>query len=234
MNNISTAVVSRAGTMDFLACQSINNGVAKGFNDTCYIWNNISGFYDKTDFRIAAMDIYNGGVIAGDSISQNVLQLFTGVDDDGAPINAHWTSGQDNWGFSGLKSFNYFHIDGFIGISQVFNIYAQYDTGNYVLIGSIYGNGSYIDMNNSILIGQGLGGENPLGGAGNGQIYGYHFEVDLPVFSPLFEYISIMFVPGLNLQTMKPAFGALQINLPWGFRDIRLKAMQGYSQLIGN
>lgn len=229
----SNCVVSNAGEINFLSLKSINNGVARSYNDTTFLRNTISGFWDKTDFRIAVMDIYNGAIVAGDTISQNIFQLFTGVDDDGAPINAYWTSGQMNLGFMGLKQFNLFHIDGFIGPNQVLNIYAQWDTGNYVLIGSVYGNGKYVDQNNSISIGQGIGGTQPIGGTGNGQVIGYYFTQDIPIWTPLFQYVSIKFVPSVNLQTNKPAFGALQINANFGFRDCRIKSVKAPAYTIG-
>ena len=232
-NDFSQCVVNSVGNYDFLACKSLVNGVAKSYNDTTYVRNNISGFWDKTDLRIVVMDTYNGSIIAGDTISQNVYVLFSGVDDDGAPINAYWTSGQMNLGSMGLKQFGLFHVDGFIGPSQVFNIYAQYDTGNYVLIGSVYGNGKYVDQNNSILIGQGLNGTQPIGGAGNGQVYGYYFTQDIPIWTPLFQYVSIKFVPGINLITKQPAFGALQINANFGFRDVRIKSVKAPANTIG-
>lgn len=232
----STCAISSIGNYDFISLQSIVNGASKGHNDTTFLRNNISGFYDKTDFRISVMDTYNGAVIAGDTISQNVFQLFTGQDDDGAPINANWDSGKMNLGFMGLKQFGLFHIEGFIGPSQVLNIYAQWDSGKYVLIGSVYGNGKYVNMNNSIVIGQGIGGNNTIGGTGNGQLTGYYFTQDIPVWTPLFQYVSIRFVPGTDLSAkpVKPTFGALQINAGWGFRDCRIKSVKSPANTIGN
>lgn len=232
--SINTAVTYRAGNYDLLSMQSSLNGVPKGYNDTTFLRNTISGFYDKLDYRISCVDVYNGNLLAGDTISQNLYALFSGQDDDGSPINNYWTSGQDDFGFDGLKRFGFFHIDGYIGESQVLNIYLQFDTGQYVLIGSVYGNGKYVDMNNAVLIGLGLGGLNPVGGAGNGQIYGYHFEQDIPIWTPLFQYLSVKFIAGVNLsgKTPKPAFGALQIN-QYGVKDIRLKSTKALAQNIG-
>ena len=231
--DFDNCVVGSVGILDFLACKSLVNDVPKSYNDTTFLRNNISGFWDKTDFRIGVMDVYNGAIVAGDTLSQNAMQLFTGSDDDGAPINAHWTSGQMNLGSLGLKQFGFFHIDGFIGPDQVCNIYAQWDAGNYVLIGSVYGNGKYVDQTNSISIGQGIGGTQPIGGAGNGQVTGYYFTQDIPIWTPLFQYVSIKFVPSMNLLTNKPAFGALQINAGWGFRDTRLKSVKAPAYTIG-
>ena len=233
LNAFNYCKVHSVGNYDFLACQSVNQGTAQGYNDTCYVRNNISGFWDKTDFRISEMDVYNGTILAGDTISNNILQLFTGVDDDGAPITNHWTSGQFNLGFAGGKRFGFFYIDGFIGPSQVLNIYAQFDNGSYILIGSIYGNGQYVDPSNSVVIGQGLSGLNPIGGQGNGQVLGFHFQNAMPFWSPIFNYISISFVAGQNLQTSQPAYGGLQIN-EFGFKDCRIKSTKILPQYIGH
>lgn len=213
-NNFSQCLVGSIGNYDFLSCQSINNAIAKGYNDTCYLRNNISGMWDKTDFRVACMDSYNGTILAGDTISQNIFQLFVNVDDDGSPINNQWTGGLMNLNMSGLKRFYYFLIDIYIGISQTFNIYLQFDTGAFVLIGTVNGTDSDVDRNDSVVIGQGLSGNNVIGGAGNGQIFGYRCRRQINWVSDLFEYIAPKF------QCTK--FGALQVN-EFGFMSIRQK-----------
>lgn len=233
MNSFQFSVVARIGQKDFLACQSIINVTPQTYNDICYLRDVISGFWDKTDFRIACIDEYNGQPIAGDSLSPNILQLFTGLDDDGGPINNQWTGGQMDLGFSGGKRFNFFYIDGYIGPSQILNIYAQFDSGEYVLIGSVFGNGSHIDMNDTIVVGKSTIGANNTDSQDNGQMTGYHFERQLPFYSPIFNYVSIMFVAGENLTTNEPAYGALQINSGWGFMDCRIKTTKSQYQYVG-
>lgn len=217
LNDFSNCCVGSVGNYDFLACKSISNGVTQSYNDTCYLRNNLSGFWDKTDFRIAVMDSYNGTIVAGDTISQNVMELFVNVDDDGSPINNQWISGLMNLNMGGLKRFYYFLIDIYIGISQTLNIYAQFDTGAFVLIATVNGTDPDVDRNDSVVIGQGLSGNNPVGGSGNGQIYGYRCRRQINWVSDLFEYMAVKF------QCTK--FGALQVN-EFGVMSIRQKPLR--------
>jgi hypothetical protein len=55
-----------------------------------YVRNVFSGAWDKLDYRATCLAIYNGALLAGDPLSNNVFTLFSGFDDDESPIDNHW------------------------------------------------------------------------------------------------------------------------------------------------
>jgi len=200
------------GNYYLMSCQSIKNGVNNLVNNITYLYNKLSGFWDKLDTGFTCGASYNGQFIFGDTISNNLFQLFSGYDDDGGNINNYWISKATDCDSEGLKRVFRFLIDGYINQSQSFDIYAAYDHGNYVKIGTINGNGTYVDTSSGTLIGTDTVG---LQVVGSGAVFNaYHFRHEFPIASDIFEFVTIKFV-ATNV-------GALQIN-QFGFRDIRYK-----------
>lgn len=101
----STAVVFQWGDYDIVCLQNIRNGVADGFNGSMFVRNNLAnrGYWDKLDYSVSALGIYNGSLLSGDSLSNNLMTLFSGFDDDGSVIPNQWTSGDSNNDVQGLK-----------------------------------------------------------------------------------------------------------------------------------
>lgn len=212
-------VVKRWGNYDLLACQNKTSGVNDSANNVMFARNIISGFFDKLDYNAAVLDNYNGNLISGDSISNNLFVLFNGYDDDGSPINNYWISNQSNLGIEATKRFTDFEVEGYIAKDQTLEVWAQYDTGDFVKIGIISGQGSYVDLSTGTTVGSQTVGMQVVGGGSVPNAY--HFKRQFRVSSPLFEDLTIMF--------KATGIGAIQIN-EYGPVDIRTKSQKSISQ----
>ena len=209
---IDTASVKRWGNYDFVCVKKQTNGVNDLNNDIMFARNIVSGEFDRLDYNASMLAPYKNGLLAGDSISNNVYQLFSGYDDDGQTINNYWISNQSDLGINGTKKATYFRCDGFISRDQNFDVLAQYDNGSFVAIGNISGDGSYVDYTAGTIVGSDTVGVQVVGGGSVPNAF--HFRVDLKANTPLFEEVTIMFKAN--------GIGALQIN-EYGFNDIRAK-----------
>jgi len=206
-------VVYDWGNYYILVCQKITNAVNDTFNSVAFLYNKVSKLWDRCDFYASCLADYEGGLIAGDSISKNVNRLFNGYDDEGGVIDNAYITEQSNLGLvEGTQKFNIFNIDGFINPDQSFDIYASYDDGNFSLIGTVDGNGSYVDFTQGHIVGGSTVGEAVVGSGG--QPNSFHFQYEFKVNSDRFHYIQLKFVA--------KGVGALQIN-SWTFKDRRYK-----------
>jgi hypothetical protein len=210
------------GDYQLLACQSILNGTNNPQNNVTYVRNRITGFWDKTDIQTTVLAEYNGGLLAGDSLSNNVFEVFSGYDDDNNIINNYRTEPQYDLEIDGLKRFYRFYIEGYINPSQSFGIWMQFDSGEFINVGMISGTGPYVDMGSGILVGSQMMGSQVIGQAGTG-VNAYHFEYEFLVASPVFQYVTPQFIAN--------AIGALQIN-QYAFRDIRYKGRRAPLQYM--
>ena len=171
---------------------TLNNGVSVGYNDICFLYNTISDFWDVLDYGATCCSIYMGSLLAGDTISPNVFTLFSGYDDDGELITNHWTDAPTNLGIEGQKVFMKFKVRGKIQRSQAIQVWFKYDGGNPVLAYTITGTGTGVNQGNPSTVGSYTVGSKIYGGGGT--ISAYNFEVEIPVGSPRFEYVQVMFV----------------------------------------
>lgn len=80
--------------------------------------NVYSGAWDKLDYRVSCLDMYDGALIAGDPISSNAFALFSGFDDDESTIENHWQDGQLNLGTDRLKLAHHMRVTGLIQRDQ--------------------------------------------------------------------------------------------------------------------
>lgn len=215
-------VVFEWGDYQLLTCQNITNGINDPDNDVTYVRNKITGVWDRTDIQTSVLADYNGGLLAGDSLSNNVFEVFSGYDDDGNIINNYRTEAAFDLGVDGLKRFYRFYIEGYINLSQSFGIWLKFDSGEFINVGMISGAGGYVDTGSGILVGSQMMGSEVIGQSGNG-INAYHFEYEFLVASPVFQYVTPQFIAN--------DIGALQIN-QYAFRDIRYKGRRAPEQYM--
>lgn len=190
---------------DYLAleCQSLtSNGVNQGFNDTMYFMNRLSAQWDKLNLFATVLEEYQGALLAGDSLTNNIYQLFTGFTDDGSLINNYWVSGETNLEVAGRKKFYRLVVDGLISAEQAIQFWISYDGAPFVLIYTILGTGPYVDFNNPVTIGSTMIGSKPIGDGSpsGGAVNAYHYrkEIDYSdtsaLASPTFEWARIKVV----------------------------------------
>ena len=216
------AVLFRWNDYDIMSCSASLNGVVQPNNTVTFVRNIYSEAWDLVDFPISCAAPYNGALIAGDSLTNNVFTLFSGTDDDGTLIANHWTSKIYNLGFGGLKKCHRFVIKGLIQQTQNIDIYFSYDSGNFVKTKTVQGNGTYVNVGNPVNVGSSTVGLNVVGGGD--VLTAYPFEVEFNISSDNFEEVQVMFEAN-NI-------GYVQID-SFEFKDIRIKSRKSRPASLG-
>jgi hypothetical protein len=206
------ALVQEWGNYYLLSCQEKVLGTANNYNGVTFVYHKTAKAWDKLNYFVSRFAILDGKLYGGDSISNNVFELFSGADEDGNIIDNFWTSGQMNLGAEGRKRFYRFLIDGYINQAQDFDIFISYDNGAFTKVGNINGTAGYVDSSLGTMVGNTTVGTDVVGSSGGSNAY--HFRNEFVVASDVFEYAQVKFVAN--------EVGALQIN-SFTFRDIRYK-----------
>lgn len=221
-------VCRRWGDYDLVSYQNVTNGVIDTVNTRLLVRNIFSGQWDLVDFPVSCLDEYNGTLVSGDALSNNLFTLFSGFDDDSALVNNYYKGKQFNLGTNGAKKFNRFLIRGLIQQSQSLDISFSFDSGNFVKFFTVKGTGTYVNIGNPQTVGANTVGSQVVGGdSGQGApVIAYPYEIEFIVGSDLFEYVQPMF-QATNI-------GYISIDL-YTFKDIRWKSRHAPSfRTIGN
>lgn len=182
-------VAFRWGDYEIFAVQEKINGVANSHNSLLFIHNVVSDSWDVVDYYASRLAEYNGTLIAGDSISNNLYTLFSGWDEDGDIIRNYWTSSDLNLGTENLKTCRRMVIDGLIQPDQDIKISVSYDGGQWSEVYTIYGDGSYVDTGIESYIGSNTIGSKTVGGGGSDTASPY--EVDFKLNSDRFVHARV-------------------------------------------
>lgn len=175
---------------DFIvfSCRSNDSAV----NNRVFTYNKQTGAIDEHDYFVNCFEIYNGALIAGDSVSGNVAVLFNGYDDDGSTIYNYWEGKLADLGARRLKKQKKIVIQGEIGKEQSIVVSCAVDRGSFVEIGMIEGAGTYVDTTNRVVVGSQTVGNGTIGGESNGvEAYNYMREFSMPTGN--FELIQLRF-----------------------------------------
>ncbi len=213
-------VIREWGVYILVACRT--SGATA--NDTLFVYHKLWKLWDKFDFRCSTLDVYNGALIAGDSASKNVFTLFSGLTDEDVEIPNYWISGKMDHGIEGVKYHNLFEINGLIQPDQELDIYFSYDNADFVQVGTIQGNGSYVDLGQSISVGSNTLGSTEVGGGGDG-IEASPFRREFRVNTPRYEKIRVKYVAS--------KVGYVSVS-QFGFKDIRKKGRSLPPQYVVN
>ena len=120
--------------------------------------------WDLVDYYGSRLETFNGTLVAGDPIQNNVWTLFSGLDDDGSTIPNYWEGKLTRLQIESLKRLKKFVIQGLIGDGQSAEVGLATDRGSFVTIGTIDSTASYVDRSAAVVIGGQTLGSEPLGG----------------------------------------------------------------------
>ena len=163
------------------------------FNNNIFVYNKRYNSFDQLDYAVSSFAIYNGTLLAADPLSHNVFTLFSGLDDDGATIDNYWEGKLDDFGIESLKKFKRLVLQGSIGLSQDIDVYASFDRGAFVLLGSIDGGSTdYVDRTQATTIGSLTLGRGELGGGGDG-ITAFNYLREISVRQGKFDEVKLRF-----------------------------------------
>lgn len=162
-------------------------------NNRIILYNILQKSFDVVEYTgNYAVELLNK-ILVGDSMSSNVYEIFTGFDDLDYEIVGFWEGKKSNLKTDYLKKYKKVRYTGYIDESQAFEIYDSYDNEPYVLIGTVYGNGLYVDISDKSLIGtETIGGE--IVGLADSSKSNY-FEVEIKVKTPKFKRRKRKLVP---------------------------------------
>jgi hypothetical protein len=210
------------GDYVLFACRTSNSTT----NNRVFVYNKVNRAIDVLDYFVSCFAIYDGTLIAGDSVTDNVFTLFSGVDDNQSLIAAHWDSSLDNMGYQGLKKVIEVTVDGEIGPEQSAKLYMSTDRGAFTEIRSasdvladldaIQGDGDYIDTAQNVSVGAFTLGRGELGGGGDG-ITAYHYRRTFRVALDKFEFIKFRVVP--------QSLGYFSLT-EFTYKDVRIKSQK--------
>lgn len=162
-------------------------------NDTTFVYNKQWKTIDRLDYGFRCGADNNGLLWVGDSLSTNVLELFSEFDDNDSLIDNYWIGDISETGIDYLKKFKRLDIEGYITASQNVGVYISYDQEDFTLIGTISGTGDYVDANDSVLVGASGIGINVVGGGSDGTS-AYHYIAEFRVRSDKYRTAQIKFV----------------------------------------
>jgi len=148
-------------------------------NNAVFAYNKRYRCWDLLDYYVSCFAIYNGALVAGDSISYNVYELFSGFDGDGSTLTNYWAGPVSDLGAQELKRTRRFWVEGEIARDQQLSIYLSYDNGPYVLVGTQAGTDSNVDSAPRTVIGCDAIGQSTLGGQTSQSVYHFMKEIKL-------------------------------------------------------
>lgn len=167
-------------------------------NDTTFVYHKVFGTWDKLDYAISVLDIYNSTLISGHPTSNNVFTLFSGFDDEGVNIDNIWKSGVTKLGIKNLKKVKKIKLEGEIGPDQIIRLFVSPDRGSFVEILDsaggpfISGSGSYVDHSQRVDVGAATIGSHEVGGGSDG-VEAYHYERQLDFGQDKFSEVQYYF-----------------------------------------
>jgi hypothetical protein len=148
-------------------------------NDTILLCNLDAKTVDIIGYtgRMSIQD--SGNLYIGDSLTKSVHQIFNGFDDLNLTIENYWIGKGEIYETERLKKIRKFRIQGFIQNNQNVEVYLGYEGGDYSLVGTIRGDGSYVDYGSPQVIGSNFIGEAQIGGDDITNVYPYFIELKL-------------------------------------------------------
>ncbi len=170
------------------ACRTSTSTV----NNRVILYNKKSGAIDTLDYTASCFAIYNGALVAGDSITNNVYTLFSGWADGNANITNYWETELSSLETEYVKKTKQIRLQGLIQSTQSYLVEASIDNGSYVQLGTIQGNGSYVDIGGEINIGSHTLGSTEIGGGGSGE-NAFNYEHAFPFTVGKFQEVKLRF-----------------------------------------
>lgn len=195
-----------------IACRSGDSDV----NNRLIMFNRMWNSWDVVDYYASCFAVYQGTLLAGDSISDNVYTLFSGVDDDDSVISNSWAGKNDELDIPGLKKNKRLVVEGNIGPDQEIEVFADTDQSGFVSIGLILGSGTYVDTAQRVSVGAMTVGRSEIGGgSGDGEITAYHYVRE-------FTQLALDKFQRIKLKFVANEIGYASVSDVW-FKDIRFK-----------
>lgn len=185
---------------------------ASTINNKLFVYNVRRDTIDILPYGANTIISNAGRLYTGDTSTFNVYEILSGFDDDNAIIENYWISNDEKYGSEMLKKVKRFRIKGLITPSQSLGVYQSFDNDSFTLVGTILGNGTYVDISQQYSIGsQGIGTAVISGEAST--VDGSFYFAELKLSTPKFRkrtiklvalgigYVSVTLMDDFNIQT---------------------------------
>ena len=181
-------------------------------NNKMFLYNTRRDTVDILPYGATTITSSAGKLYIGDTISDNIYEILTGFDDDGEIIENYWISNDERYSTELLKKFSRIRIKGLITPEQKLEVYISYDNDSHTLVGTILGNGAYVDHESSYTIGSQGVGSSIIGGesfSSNGSFYFAELKLSGPKFRKRsiklkatgIGYVSVNLMDDLKIKT---------------------------------
>lgn len=170
------------------SCRSSSSVTA---NNRIILYNKKWKSIDLLDYGARVFADKDGVLWSGDSLSANVLQLFSGFTDNGTIITNHWIGNISRLGIDELKKYKRITVEGEIASTQSVTVSISYDRGSFVELGTISGSGSYVDSSNPVTVGSVTVGSKEVGGGDS--VTAFHYRREFLVRSGSFYEVQLKF-----------------------------------------
>ncbi len=151
-------------------------------NNRTLVYDRVWKTWTVLDYYIRFAAVLGGALVVGDSLSGNVLELFSGFDDDDALIDNHYNTNLDEMEIRELKKSKTIRVEGDIQPDQDIDVLLGIDNDEYILLGTIIGDGEYVDVGQAVTVGATTIGKRPVGGgSAANQVVAYHYLRELRV-----------------------------------------------------
>jgi len=189
------------------------SGRTKGspINNRLFFYNVKNNTVDILYYGAKTITSNLGYLYVGDTQTYNVYNILSGFDDDNATIENYWISNDELYGTEFLKKVKKLRLKGLITKDQILQVYVSYDNNEYTLVGTIRGDGAYVDYSETYMIGsQGIG-TTVIGGETD-YIDGNMYLAELKIPGPKFRkrkiklvangvgYVSVNLIDDFNIQ----------------------------------
>lgn len=192
-------------------------------NNRFILYHKIWKSFDIVDYWGLVTTVYGGAFHIGESITGNVVEVFSGVDDDGAIVDGYVEINDWDLEYPGyLKKCKKLQVEGNIGPDQVIDVQISIDRGAYATVGQIKGSGDYVDRSQAVSVGPFTLGRGEIGGGSDG-ITAYHYFMQISLAVDKFERIKVRFAVGVDADNSNAeGIGHFSVST-LRFYDIRLK-----------
>lgn len=146
--------------MDTYGGYVVFSGKSQGstVNDRLFLYDLQRDTVDIIPYGARTITTDAGLLYIGDTVSDNSYQILSGFDDDDDTIENYWISNDERYGVERLKKVKRLRLKGLITTDQILEVYISYDNDAYELVGTIRGDGGYVDSSDEYMIGsQGIG-----------------------------------------------------------------------------
>lgn len=184
-------------------------------NDKLFLYSARRGTIDILPYSAKTIAPNAGLLYIGDTLTDNVYQILSGFDDDNDIIENYWTSGDELYGTERLKKVRRIRLKGVIVPSQSLQVYFSPDGADFTLIGTILGNGDYVDYANQYTIGENGIGASVVGGEAS-NLLGSPYLAELKLSQGKFRKRAIKLVAA--------GIGYVSVNL---LLDVQVRTFEG-------